>query len=581
MNLLIFSKIWGRITNIQINTSKLALYIFTVILGVHLIFYFQLKFRSYVFDTISVPDELKKAGISEEYLAHYIDLMVNNIVNFEKPIRNAQVESNTTEDVKLSNTQSERSNLNEIPISSDALGIAITFKQLAYLTDKIFSLMGYDGKSQYISLHFYLKDQNLELSSFFKNKIKSKNVRYDKENINRNDSIYFLCYQTAIQIVEEVYPDKLAEYYYNTGDLTACMKVCVYTLSKMDPNMNQDVVANLYNYWALCLTYNQDFIHFPTSYENIDGEAPTKEQGQEIINKLDIAIKKSSQNNTLFKINKAYVLYFLNYDPDYLNKFLNELIVINFNKLPQREKLAIQIAYFDIKLSLKANGDDLTKEFYTDSIFIPIQNMQKENEGKIESEQYFLIAQSLSNYSYLNPEILQFAINNYKMAIQLELLKKNGSPYKLSEYYNSLAFTYERVAMGTRNINSASFEDFANVPDTLLNKIKFNVAQAINYYPQNPWPYTTLAEYWAIQGIKVKIDAENKNNLEYCTAQKCCFDRAIEACRKAQKRGVNVHAYESYEPYKQLFIYNNNLKEILLKESNINFDMILSKLNMR
>ncbi|TAF83899.1 MAG: hypothetical protein EAZ51_00265 [Sphingobacteriales bacterium] len=78
-----------------------------------------------------------------------------------------------------------------------------------------------------------------------------------------------------------------------------------------------------------------------------------------------------------------------------------------------------------------------------------------------------------------------------------------------------------------------------------------------------------------------KIDAENKNNLEYCTAQKCCFDRAIEACRKAQKRGVNVHAYESYEPYKQLFIYNNNLKEILLKESNINFDMILSKLNMR
>lgn len=589
-----FSKIWLKLTTFQINTTKLAFCIFLLVFSVHLLFYFQLKFKKYVFDTISIPDELVKSGITEEYVAHYTNVIVNRIINYEKPIRNAQVESQATEDLDLSNTQSEHGEMENIPITSDALGLAITFKQLAYFTDKLFSIFGFDGSKQYVSIHIVLKDQKLEMSSFFKNKIRNAGVRFEKDDMNRNDSVHYLCYQTALLIAEESYPDKLAEYLYNRGDLYACMNVCVKALSQINFKNNTEVVASLYNFWALSLTYNYDYIHKPI--ENVGTNVnhslkPTLEQSIEIISKIDNAIELSRYNKTLYKINKAYILCYLEYNELELKKYHSELITKGFQLLPRKEKLALSVAYYDIKLSLFASKynkllddpqkstkkqSDITdnyRKLYIDSIYSPLLQVQKDYEDVMAPENYFLIAQILSSKSHLYPNVLNFTIQNYKTAIDKEIQKKSGSYYKLSEYYNSLAFAYERVAMGEKDILEADSTHYCNINDSLLQKIKFSVTQAMNYYSSNPWPYTTYAEYCIIQALK----AEGVNADEVQTY----LNKAELACKKAQKYGVYVSEYQKYYPYRSLFRHKVNLLPELKQINVLDFKATLDKLNVR
>ncbi len=427
-------------------------------------------------------------------------------------------------------------------------------------------MFGFDVTKNYISVNFFYEDNRLFMSALFQNQFKEMNVDFRNECQSKRDSLYYLCYNTALFITEAAYPDKLAEYYYNIGDYKSCAKVCVNAICKFEHEMEKEKVASLYTYWAFCLTYDPELTH-KDKYGNY---IIPDERERDIISKINVALALNPED-PMHKINKGtigYYLYALR-APKIIEEYITKNLYLDVLNSPKSEQISSLISYYDMRShKIERMPDNAQSSFYIDSIVNPLRRLVKTHHEFFAPETYFYIAKIISTYSHVAPGVLDYSIDYYKRAIQYELDKNHGSAYKLSEYYNSLAFAYEKKGLDTISEFKTQRKDFIGIHDTLLSNIKFNVLQAIRYYPQNPWPYTTLAEYWAIKYIN--------------SADTTDFVNARQACKDATKRGLDISTFFRYEPYYSLYSHDaTDFKKMQANSSHEKFSYIMTKLRIK
>ncbi len=472
-----------------------------------MVIYYQLKRQRCVFDNVGISDTFRQRGYTDGFIINTVNHLMAKISSYEGELRTISYGTGQDRATNFSDgTPKQVSGFTGYQlVSIGSLNIqGIPFKTLVYIVDKMLG----GAFDNYVTMEFYETGNRLNLAVQFNDKREVFSTSYKAEF--QEEAIYQLCYKAAIFLMEETDPIRLAEYYFASDQYTESIKACIYTIQTDESDENK---SRAYYIWALSSPYLS---------------------GQEWSNQIRAAVKLDPKNHL------ASIMSMMYQEDTTLQSKLQELAYSNpsnpaiWYNLIDRIRPAEPLDSSSLAAA-HAKFEEVYKQFV------------KVNAKDVPSEVHWYFGKKLEGWGKHQTSYLDSAIACYQEAIEHETQRKVQSMYKISEYYNAIAYTYQQKAFvaGRLKIDvcmSTPVRDSSGEFEFIL-EISRNYAQlAVLADSLNPWAWSTLGEYY---GLKHMINGEAE-----------LLERSLVALTKSYQYGLDIDQYVgSSEPY--CFIYKH------------------------
>lgn len=491
------------------NLMNLKLGVFLIILF-YAIIYYQLKHQKCVFEYTQIPEDIKKGGISEEYVVNQINDIMSRISNHEGDLRkisfgNGNVGSGEKKEAGDPNKQSTISGHEYISINNLNLQ-GIPFKTIVFITDRVLSLFGVN-KDNYVSLEFYSKEEQLSLSIQFDGQRENFSTPLNK--LNPDHAILSLCYEAAVFLVGKTDPIHLVEYNFDLGNFEESVNACITTIQR---NQTDEQKSRAYFIWAMS-SYNprltDDFLAKLEKAVALDSDNyPAKL----FLSSVDI--------NKDVSVHKAEIKKLIEIRPGEAILWYNLIDAIDNRLKP--DSAYIEKIYPEVK---------------------ELDEALKRHDGDVPSEVLWSFGKRLETWGGVNKVFFDSAIVLYNKALEFEIGKRELSFRKISEYYNALAFAYQQKAMAQLGVRLdtciAELNSDKQFVANLLNSYQY-AHQAVAADSLNPWAWSTLGEFY---GLMQRVKPTDQN-----------LTLAFQSLQKAFQYGLHIEQYkDKYEPYCYLY----------------------------
>lgn len=431
----------------------------------YLFFYVNLKNQICIFKYAYLPEELTKQGYTQTYIVNQIVSIKNTIMKYTPEIR--EDVSVLGEDLNAANSfkkfESFSSDQMEAIEHMEIGGVSI--EALIVITDKIVRFFGFDSDN-YLTLEFTkVKDSSLQLAATLAGTRTVFVESYTPGNVHQ--AIALLNIKVAKLILQKKEPTALFNYLYNSGQENACILACQQALLE---NINKQVQADAYGFMGLCAP------SYPVYLQHIK-----KAKG------LD---KANGEWCKLLAITNAYA----HLQP---TRKLDSLVRVHPTNYP------FHLARFSYHLQY-----DTSRATHLFNAFI---DTLKKEVPEYSSVIHYFYAAKKSDWAQHEPKWLDESIIEYKKAITLESRlteTHKPNPKLLANYYNNLAFNFEKKILNTYKscADSIQRDYFA-----YLDSCYWYVQQAVQFDPKNKWAQSTLAEYYGLQYLFIKDDSNLAN----------------------------------------------------------------------
>ncbi|MBS1556501.1 MAG: hypothetical protein JSU09_16390 [Bacteroidetes bacterium] len=504
---------WKSIISFISSIMNLKLGILLVLIF-YAIVYRELKKQKCVFEYTQIPEEIKKGGISEEYVVNSINDIMSRISNHEGDLRkisfgNSGIANGGQGEAGTPINKSSISGHEYISINSMNLE-GIPFKTIVFVTDRILSFLGMDTDN-YVSLEFYQKNERLNLSIQFDGHRQNFSTPYTSNNPDH--AILSLCYQAAIFLLGETDPIHLVEYYFDVENFQESIKACISTIQR---NKSDKEKSRSYFIWAM------------SSY--------TPELTSEALAKLRTAV-------ALDQNNYPASLFLSSIDTD-ISTYKQEIRKLISHKPTEAILWYNWIDAVDRKTDLDSA--------YIASVypeFKEIYDRLTYTQSTIPSEVYWSLGKRFEDWGKVRKVFFDSAISLYRMALEHEISRKDLSYRRVSEYYNAAAFAYQQRALAAVGVRPdtcvATIIPNKKFGQDLLNSYQY-ASQAVAADSLNPWAWSTLGEFY---GLALRVKPTDKN-----------LKLTFHYLQKAFHYGLDIGQFkDEYEPY--CYLYKNHRKE--------------------
>lgn len=473
-----------------------------------LVIYIQLKRQRCVFDNVGISESFRQRGYTDGFIINTVNHLMAKISSYEGELRT--ISYGTGQDRKSNfadGTPKKVSGFTGYQLASIAnLNIqGIPFQTLVYIADKL--LVGvFDN---YVTMEFYQAGNRLNLAVQFNDKREVFSTAYKEET--QEDAIYQLCYKGAIFLMEETDPIRLAEYYFASDQYTESIKACIYTIQTDASAENK---SRAYYIWALSSPY----------------------LGREELNdQIQTALNLDPKNHL------ATIMYMAQHTDTTLHSKIRELAHGN------PSNTAIWYNWIDrIEPAEPFDSASLAKAYKEfDEVS---RNFIKVNAEEVPSEVHWYLGKKMEGWGKYNSAYLDTALSCYRKALAHETQRQVQSMYKISEYYNAVAYTYQQKAFAAAGLKideclSTPINDSTGQFEHILETSHEYAHLAVLADSLNPWAWSTLGEYY---GLMHMINTKS----EY-------LERSLSALTKSYQYGLDIDQYVGgSEPY--CFIYNHH-----------------------
>src|SRR5260221_1084537 len=367
--------------------------------------YIEIKEQTCVFEYTNIPDDFKKKGFTEQFVVNTINKMQHHIINYDPPIRTAiaDVEQKKTTDNTINQTLSSREmssienmNIQGIPLLS-----------LVHLTDRVLKFLHVPVNENYASLEFTTVGNQLQLAVLFKGI--RREYATSCEDLTLMNSFYLLCYDASIFVLEETKPIALAHYYYDINKPEECINECLKVITA--GKKNNAVISRAYTLWGLSLL----------------------DYTSAVSDKFRIAMQLDPDNHEARWISLT------------MSKNPSETYEDAIRKLIKNDSSVF--AYWDQLLTMQAS-----KVGNMDSTYLELRSLCITMERNLKnvscpSQLYWDLGRTFQEWGRENKKWYDTAIIYYESAVYYESHSASPDLKKLSQYYNSMAYTHEVKAL--------------------------------------------------------------------------------------------------------------------------------------
>lgn len=487
---------------------KSILTVFSVGLLCFLVTYIQLKRQRCVFDNVGISDNFRQRGYTDGFIINTVNNLMFKISAYEGELRNISYGTGQDRSIKFSDgTPKKVTGFTGYQlVSIGSLNIqGIPFKALVYIVDKMFG----GAFDNYVTMEFYETGNRLSLAVQFNDKREVFTTPYKEET--QEEAIYQLCYKAAIFLMEETDPIRLAEYYFASDQYAESIKACIYTIQTDESVENK---SRAYFLWALSSPY-------------LDGDELNKH--------IRLAVKLDPQNHL------AAIMSMAQETDSSLDRKIQDLA----SKNPSNP--AIWYNLVD-RINPTSPNDSTSLTEAHDKLDRVYRKFIGVNAEDVPSEVHWYFGKKLEGWGKYHSDYLDSAISCYRDALNHETQRKVQSMYKISEYYNAIAYTYQQKAFVAARLTidecqSIPMKDPSGEFESIL-EISHDYAHlAVLADSLNPWAWSTLGEYY---GLKHMITDESG-----------FLELSLSALTKSYQYGLDIDQYiGGSEPY--CFIYNHH-----------------------
>jgi len=487
----------------------------------YLVFYINLKQQNCIYQYTHLPDELTRKGFTESFAVRQIQRIKSFIVNYRPEFRKDQdvlkARSSNKNHVLIEQkydafTSDQMQTIEHLKIGS------ISIEALIVLTDKLVSFFGIDSDN-YMALEYSLIAPNtLQLNASLgrNHSIFTENVQND----NLHDALSSLNIRAAKMILEKKDPTALIEYYYNSANERACAAACRRTLQDFT---DKGVQADALGYLAMVSDDSVDYRWYLQQASRLNSDW----QELVVLNNARFGVGSWNELDSLVKLHPESSTY--------------------------------HQARLDYYLFNAAFGE-------TDNLNRCIASIKKSVREYPSTVHYYYASLMASWGSLGSGEWLDSAIVEYRRAInweQRETKEHTPNAGLLANYYNELAYAFEqKILLKVGNCNSfIEAEQFRQ-----LDSCHHHVMQAILYNQDNPWAWSTMAEYYGLTYMNTKKkDDSVKFYYSLSKAVKLGFDPSYQwqtppyCLLDFDKRG-QVLAYQRFQ------VARDSVNELILME---------------
>ncbi len=482
--------------------------VFSVGLVCFLVTYVQLKRQRCVFDNVDISETFRKRGYTDGFIINTVNHLMSKISSYEGELRTISYGTGQDQAKKFSDgTPKKVSGFTGYQlVSIGSLNIqGIPFKALVYIVDKMFG----GAFDNYVTMEFYETQNKLNLAVQFNDKREVFTTAYADEI--QEEAIYQLCYRAAIFLMEETDPIRLAEYYFASDQFTESIKACIYTIQTDASDENK---SRAYFIWALSSPYLG---------------------GGEWRDQIRAAVELDPKNHL------AAIMHLAQLGDSSLDHKIQDLASRN----PTNPTIWYNLAD-RINPAEPVDSASLTEAYQEfDRVY---REFIAGNADDVPSEVHWYIGRKLEEWGKHADHYLDSAIGRYREALEHETERKVQSMNKISEYYNAIAYTYQKKAFAAAGLTidvcmPVLVQDPKGEFQRIL-EISHDYAHlAVLADSLNPWAWSTLGEYY---GLMHMVTGEG----EY-------LERSLTALTKSYQYGLDIDQYVgASEPY--CFIYRNH-----------------------